>query len=191
LGGSEIIDTDIASCLYCGMMTDTGCFSFNSSQPETFLILANLLKSGIDKDTIFSNVYENYSLDRTNLLGYCLNEKMIVKEEYHTAIIALNQKELKQFNHQPGDTEGFVNLPFSIKNIVFTVFMMEKKDHIKMSFRSKNSFEVNTFSEKHFNGGGHKNAAGGKSFASLDETIKKLENLLPQYNDELRNAILP
>lgn len=190
IGQNEIIDKDIATCLYCGIMTDTGCFSFNSSQPDTYKIISNLLKSGIDKDAIFSKVYENYSINRMHLMGFCLNEKMLVMEEFHTAIISLMQEELERFNHQPGDTEGFVNLPFSIKNIVFSILLIEKNDHIKMSFRSKNTFAANAFSEKYFNGGGHKNAAGGKSFASMADTIQKLVNLLPQYKNDLDDAIL-
>ena len=185
----EILNTNVAECLYCGIMTDTGGFSFNSSQPGTYHIVSNLLKSGINKDAIFSKVYENYSMERMHLMGYCLNEKMVVKDEFHTAFIALTQPELEKFKHQPGDTEGFVNLPFSIRNIVFSILLIEKKDHIKLSFRSKNSFPANDFSKQHFNGGGHKNAAGGKSFSSMAETIEKLLNLLPQYKNELDNAI--
>ena len=185
----ETIETNVAECLYCGIMTDTGCFSFNSSQPRTYRIISNLLKSGINKDAIFSKVYENYSINRMSLMGYCLNEKMVVKEEFHTAFITLTKAELEKFKHQPGDTEGFVNLPFSIKNIVFSILLIEKNDHIKLSFRSKNTFPANVFSEKHFNGGGHQNAAGGKSFAGMAETIEKLLNLLPQYKNELDNAL--
>jgi phosphoesterase RecJ-like protein len=184
-GHHDLIDKNIAECLYVGIMTDTGCFNYNSSNPETYIAVADLLEKGIDKDRIFSLVYDNYSADRMRLLGFSLNKKMVVLPEYRTAYIALSREELARYNHVTGDTEGFVNLPFSIKGILVTALFLEKEDYIKISFRSRGDFEINKFSEKHFNGGGHKNAAGGEAYMSLEETIKTFVNLLPLYKKYL------
>lgn len=181
----HLIDKTIAECLFTGIMTDTGCFSFSSSQPGTYLVVADLLKKGIDKDRIYMLVYEKYSSDRMRLLGYSMDNKMVVLPEYRTAYISLTEDELKKYNNVIGDTEGFVNYMFSIKGIRLTALFIEKEDHIKISFRSRGNFYINKFSEKHFNGGGHKNAAGGESFISLENTIDKFVNLLPAYSKEL------
>ncbi len=183
----HLIDKTIAECLFTGIMTDTGCFSFSSSQPETYLVVAELLKMGIDKDRIYTLVYDNYSFDRMRLLGYSLNNKMVFLPEYRTAYISLTDDELRKFNHVTGDTEGFVNYLFTIKGIRLTALFIEKEDHIKISFRSRGNFQVNKFSGQHFNGGGHKNAAGGESFLSLKQTIEKFVNLLPGYSKELQD----
>jgi phosphoesterase RecJ-like protein len=184
-GHQELIDRKIAECLFVGIMTDTGCFSYNSSTPETYHIVADLLERGIEKDEIYRLVYDNYSADRMRLLGFSLNEKMVLIPEYRTAYIALTHEELARFKHVTGDTEGFVNFPFSIKGIILTALFLEKEDYIKISFRSRGEFEINKFSQKHFNGGGHKNAAGGEAYTSLKETIKTFENLLPLYKKYL------
>lgn len=185
MGDVDLIDTLIASCLYVGMMTDTGCFSFNSSQPRTFEVVEELLLRGIDKDRIFSLVYDNYSEDRMRLLGYSLEKKLVVLPEHRTAYISLTRDELNRFNHAKGDTEGFVNYPFSVSNIRVSALFIERNDHIKISFRSKGNFPINALAEQFFNGGGHKNAAGGESYEDLAETIKKFENLIGQYSDEI------
>lgn len=189
LGDVELIDTPIATCLYVGMMTDTGCFSFNSSRPRTFEIVGELLLRGLDKDRTFSLVYDNYSLDRMRLLGYSLEQKLVVLPEHRTAYISLTRDELNRFNHAKGDTEGFVNYPFSVSNIRISALFIERKDHIKISFRSKGDFPINSLAAKFFNGGGHKNAAGGESYEELAATVKKFENLIGQYSDEI-NRIL-
>jgi phosphoesterase RecJ-like protein len=184
-GHAERLNKKISECFFVGIMTDTGCFNYNSSDPETYRAVADLLEHGIDKDDIYNKVYDNYSTDRMRLLGFSLDEKMIVIPEYRTAYIALNKQELAQYNHVTGDTEGFVNMPFSIKGIKVTALFLEKEDYIKISFRSRGKFEINKFSEKHFNGGGHKNAAGGESYTSLDETVKTFVDLLPLYRNDL------
>lgn len=171
--------------LYTGILTDTGSFSFNSSNPNTFRTIAELLGYGIDKDKIYSNVYDNYSEDRMRLLGYSLYSKMKVSREYQTAYIYLDKKELEDFNFKIGDTEGFVNYPFSIKGIRFTALFLEKKEHVKISFRSKGNFSCNEFARNHFDGGGHKNAAGGESKLPLEKTMNKFLNKLPDYKDQL------
>jgi phosphoesterase RecJ-like protein len=185
LGDVDMIDTVISECLYVGIMTDTGCFSFNSSLPRTYEIVGELLLRGIDKDRIYSLVYDNYSVDRMRLLGYSLEQKMTVLPEHRTAYIALTQEELDKFNHATGDTEGFVNYPFSISDIRVAALFIEKDDHIKISFRSKGDFKINKFAQQFFNGGGHKNAAGGESHTDLTDTMMKFEELIGQYSDEI------
>ena len=177
----DLIDKDIATNLYVAIMTDTGNFSYASSYPEIFHIVGDLLKYDIEKNRIFSRVYDSYSEDRMRLLGYCIQKKMVVLHRYHAAYISITDKELKQFNHRKGDTEGFVNVPFSVKGVKFTVLFVEKKDRIKVSFRSRGKFPVNRIAAEHYHGGGHINAAGGDSFLSMEETLTRFESLLPAY----------
>lgn len=183
--GLGYIDKDVAACLYCGIMTDTGSFSYSSSNPDTFKVASELLNFGINKDFIHSQVYDNYSAERMKLFGYCLNEKMVVLKEYKTAYICLTREEQKKYKFVIGDDEGFVNAPLSIKGIVFAAYFVERYKHIKISFRSRGKFNVNEFSRKHFNGGGHVNAAGGKTEISLEETVKNFLKLLPQYKSKI------
>jgi len=185
LGGEEAISKTVAACLYTGIMTDTGSFSYNSSLPDTYYVVSKLIERGIDKDKIYWKVYDKYSPDRMRLLGYCLYQKLQVFTEFCAAYISISLDELQQFNYRSGDSEGFVNYPLSIKGVMFSVIFIERVDHIKISFRSKGDFPANTFAANHFNGGGHKNAAGGYSDLSLDETLEKFENLLPEYKKQL------
>jgi phosphoesterase RecJ-like protein len=181
----SVIDFDIATCLYTGIMTDTGCFCYGSADAETFTVAAELIGYGIDRDKISGNIYDNYSEDRMKLMGYCLNEKMQVFPEYRTALISLSLQEQQRYHFEVGDSEGFVNLPLSIKGIRFTAFFLEKDDKIKISFRSKGNFSTNNFSKKHFKGGGHVNAAGGEMKKTLEETVDIFKNLLPLYKEKL------
>ena len=185
LGGKQQIDNDIATCLYVAIITDTGNFRYSSSYPGVFHIVGELMHYGIEKDKIFTNVYDSYSENRMKLMGYCMLDKMVIHKEYGTAYISITQEELDRFDHQIGDTEGFVNIPFSIAGIKFTALFIEKKGHVKISLRSKGTFSVSAFSEAHFNGGGHVNAAGGQETGSLSDTVSKFESLLPQYEDTL------
>lgn len=180
LGFQSYLDSSAAEALYTGIMTDTGGFSHNTSQ-NTFEVVSEILKYDIDIDRIQSAVFHNFSADRMKLLGYCLNEKMQVFPEYRAAFIAISKAELEQFNFVPGDTEGFVNYPLSINNIVFSALFIEKENFVKASFRSKGDFPANAFSSEHFKGGGHLNAAGGESELNFSETIEKFTQLLPQY----------
>lgn len=179
------INKDIAECLYTGIMTDTGSFSYNSSSPDTYYIVSKLIEEGIDKDKIYWKVYDNYSIDRMRLLGYCLNQKLKVFPEYAAAYISITKAELEKYNYEPGDSEGFVNYPLSIKGIVFSVIFIEHEEHIKISFRSKGKFYANHFAMKHFNGGGHRNAAGGYSEKSLNETLRIFEQKIQDYKEDL------
>ena len=185
LDGQDIVDKRIAECLYAGIMTDTGCFSFNSSNPGTFGLVGELLQKGLDKDRIFSLVYDNYSIDRMRLLGFSLKEKMVVISELRTAYISLSTEELIQFNHRTGDTEGFVNYPFNIGDVRVSALFLEREDHIKISFRSKGNFKINQFAAKYFNGGGHMNAAGGEYHDSLENTLRHFEEMIVKYADEI------
>jgi phosphoesterase RecJ-like protein len=186
LDGTGFLDKDIATCLYVAIMTDTGNFRYGSSYAEIFNIAGDLVTAGIDKDQIFTNVYDSYSEARMKLMGYCMSEKMVVLPEYHAAYISLTREELKRFDHQVGDTEGFVNIPFSIKGILVTALFIEKRDHVKISFRSKGDFSVDQLASKYFRGGGHINAAGGEYDLPLDKTIKKFESVLAEHKDELQ-----
>lgn len=186
LGGKKLIDKNIASCIYTGIMTDTGSFRFDSVTSITHQILADLLSTGIKPSDIHSAIYDTYSESRVKLLGYCLTEKMVVLPEYQAAYMALTEKELQRFNNQKGDTEGIVNYPFSIKGITFCAFFSEGEGKIKISFRSKGKFDVNQFARKYFNGGGHINAAGGKGNSTdMQTTVNEFLALLPKYKKEI------
>lgn len=185
IGAAESIDKDIASCLYVAIITDTGNFRYGSSYAEIFSIAGELMKYGINKNEIYSNIYDSYSENRMKLMGYCMSEKMVVLKEYNTAYISIKREELKRFNHQIGDTEGFVNIPFTIKDIKVCALFIEKKNHVKISLRSKGSFSVDKLAFRYFNGGGHINAAGGESDLSLEKTIKKFESLIAKHADEI------
>ncbi|HFS66918.1 MAG TPA: bifunctional oligoribonuclease/PAP phosphatase NrnA [Flavobacteriia bacterium] len=189
LGDSDKVNKEIATCIYTGIMTDTGSFRFPSTTPKTHRIVANLLEKGADNAKIYNNVMDNNSLDRMKLLSKALDNLVLLKE-YKTAYITLSQKELNRFNFEKGDTEGFVNYALSIKDVVFAVIFIEDKQQgiIKMSFRSKGSFSVNEFARAHFNGGGHTNAAGGRSEISLKETVNKFLEILPSYKNNLLHS---
>jgi phosphoesterase RecJ-like protein len=185
LAFQHLIDHDIASCLYTGIMTDTGCFSYNSSNRRTWETVAELLDYGIDKDKIYSLIYDNFSTHRMRLLGFSLNEKLEVFPEYKTGIISLSKQDMLRYHFEVGDSEGFVNYPLSISGIHFSALFIEKDDHVKISFRSKGKFAVNEFSRKNFNGGGHKNASGGESYTNLEEAVRHFKHLLPVYKEKL------
>jgi phosphoesterase RecJ-like protein len=187
LGWCEYLDKDAAEALFTGLSTDTGSFSYNASSPDMYEVVSRLLEKGVEKDRIHDLIYNNFSADRMRLLGYSLDQKMKVFPEYHAAYIALSREELNRYNFVPGDTEGFVNYPLSIKGVIFTALFTEKEDLVKISFRSKGGFPTNEFSTLHFNGGGHINASGGESRLSLAETLKKFEELLPEFAAMLKD----
>jgi len=185
LGDFSKINLACAECIYTGMMTDTGGFTYNSNKPEIYTIINELIKLGVDKDDIYRKVFNNYSADRMRLMGYALFSKMKIYPEYKAALITLTLRELQEFNFQNGDAEGLVNLPLSIDGVVFSVFMREDTDKIKISLRSQGTFPANKVSSDLFNGGGHLNAAGGESYISMQESVKKFEEALPNYKDFL------
>ena len=185
MGFFEDINRECAESIYAGMMTDTGAFTYNSNSEQIYYIISELLKKGIDKDAIYSKVYNTHTVDRVRLMGYLTYEKMKVFKEYNTVLLTLSQEEQRQFNIKKGDTEGFVNIPLSIEGIVFSIFIREDKDFVKISFRSKGNFPCNQFASAHFGGGGHKNASGGEFYGSLEDAIALFEAVLPQYKDLL------
>ena len=182
---SEYIDKNIATCIYTGMMTDTGAFTYNSNSSEIYVVISELLKYGINKDEIYDKVNNTFSECRERLMGYTINEKMRVYPEYCAAMISLTKEELDKYNFKKGDSEGFVNIPLAIKDIVFSVFFREDSEYIKVSLRSKGDFPANKVSENHFNGGGHKNAAGGEFWGTMEEAIQLFESVLPEYKKYL------
>jgi phosphoesterase RecJ-like protein len=179
LGEKNLLDKTIATCLYTGIMTDSGSFRFPSTTSTTHRIAADLIDLGINNSEIHNLVFDDNSFNRLQLLGRAL-QNMKVFPEYKSAYTTLSQSELDEFHYKKGDTEGFVNYGLTIKGINFAAIFIENRDEnsIKASFRSQGTFDVNQFSRENFNGGGHINAAGGKSTLSMEETIKKFENLL-------------
>jgi len=180
------INSDIATCLYTGIMTDTGSFRFPSTTSTTHRIVADLIDKGAENAKIHNNVYDTNSFGSLQLLGRALSN-MVIVEKLKTAYITLSQDELDEFNFQKGDTEGIVNYALSLKGVIFAVIFIEDVDQqiIKISFRSKGAFSVNKFARSYFDGGGHDNAAGGRSTISLDATISKFLKILPTYKNEL------
>ncbi|TWO32540.1 bifunctional oligoribonuclease/PAP phosphatase NrnA [Seonamhaeicola sediminis] len=188
LGDLDLIDTDIATCLYAGIMTDTGSFRFSSTTSKTHRIVANLIEKGANNAEIHNNVYDTNSYNKLQLLGCALNNLKVISES-RTAYITLSQDELNQYKYTKGDTEGVVNYGLSLEGIVLAAIFIEDKQEgiIKISLRSKGNFSVNDMSRSHFNGGGHINAAGGKSYSSLKDTVEKFISILPTYNKALNN----
>ena len=188
-GDKEVIDSNIANNLYAGIMTDTGNFRHPSTTRKVFQICAELVGLGADTSKVAREIYDSNSIDRIRLLGFTLNERLRFIPEYQTAYIYLKQQDLKDFHARTGDTEGFVNYALSLKGVTFAALFSDKGDIVKMSFRSVGDFSVNDFAREHFEGGGHKNAAGGKSNLTLEETISKFEDLLGQYAHQLTTKI--
>ena len=175
---NHLIDTDISECLYTGILTDTGSFKYSSTTSNTHKIISDLIERGVNHSRIHDLIYDNSTIDKMRLLGYCLNKKLQIYEENNSAIISLNHEELKRFNFKKGDTEGIINYALAIKGIIFAAFIVEKDGIVKLSLRSKGNFKVNEIAKKYFNGGGHINASGGVSQLSVKETIKKLEKII-------------
>lgn len=175
-----------AECIYTGMMTDTGGFTFNSNDAEIFQIISLLLRKGIDKDAIYAKVYNNMSESRFRLLGFTLMHRMKIYPELHSALIYLSKEDQKQFDISKGDTEGFVNYPLGIKDIIFSTFIREDDNLVKMSFRSQNRFPCNEFAANHFGGGGHLNASGGEFYGELSDAIEHFEKNLVNYAEKLK-----
>jgi phosphoesterase RecJ-like protein len=169
--GVEAITKEMAELLYVGMMTDTGNFAFSHLTPELFRAVAVLLERGISIPDIHNSVYNAYTAGRARLFGYVINRKMELIHGGRVAYMSLNEQEMRRFGFQQGDSEGFVNYPLTIKKMKMTAMFIEQNGFIRISMRSRGNVDVNLFARKYFNGGGHKNAAGGKSFVSMEETI--------------------
>ncbi len=182
------IDKDIATCLYTGILTDTGSFRFPATTSQTHRVAASLLDKGVEHAKIYNKIYEN-SVSRLQLLGRALSN-MVVLPKYKTAYITLSNSELQKFNYKKGDTEGFVNYALSLNDVNFAAIFIEdrKQGIIKISFRSIGDFNVNEVSREYFNGGGHINAAGGRTEMSLEKTIPYFLSILPEYEEKLNNT---
>ena len=187
LGNFSDITKEAAECIYTGMMTDTGGFTYNSNDREIYLIIGELLSKGIDKDEIYRNVFNTHSEGRLRLIGYVLYEKMQVFPQFNAALITLTREEQKKFQYKKGDTEGFVNMPLSMKGICFSVFLREdtEKDMIKVSLRSVGTFPCNEVAAEFFGGGGHLNASGGEFYGPMEEAVALFKQALVKYEDLL------
>ncbi len=184
-GMEDRIDVDAASCLYTGIVTDTGSFRFSNTGSETLRIAAKLMDKGINHVQIFDSVFDSFTENRVKFIGYAISQKMEVLREFNTALITINSEELKTYQIVTGDTEGLVNYGLSIEGIKFAALIIDRGKIVKMSFRSKGNFASNQFAMQHFNGGGHFYAAGGSSDVGLAETVEKFKKTLLIYKAQL------
>lgn len=182
IGILQHLDKKIAQCLYTGLMTDTGSFKYDSVTSKTLRIAAHLLEFKINHTQIQQNVFDTYSYDRLKLIGYALSEKLQYLQNYNAAYIALSQEELKRFNFKKGDTEGLVNTALSIKDVSISALFTETDKMVRISLRSKGNVDVNIIARRYFNGGGHKNAAGGQMNVPLDEVISIFQKALKEIH---------
>ncbi|MBC7916082.1 MAG: bifunctional oligoribonuclease/PAP phosphatase NrnA [Pyrinomonadaceae bacterium] len=182
---SDLINKDVATCLYTGIMTDSGSFRFPTTTPQVHLIVADLITRGAENAKIHQLVYDNFSESRLRFLGYCLLNKLEVFEEYNAALISVSKAELEKYNIETGDTEGLVNYALTINGIKLAALIVERPDRIKLSLRSTGDFPANEICKKYFNGGGHRNAAGGVSDKTLKEVISEFKSILPDYKSLL------
>lgn len=183
MGGYDQLGKAACECIYAGMMTDTGCFSYGPCTQEVYLIISMLMQKEINKDRIYNKVFNNYSEGRLRLMGYVLYEKLRVFPDYHAALITLSREEMARFDFNKGDSEGLVNIPLQMKGIYFSAFLREdtEKDLIRVSLRSQGTFACNKFAAQYFNGGGHLNASGGQYNGTLEEAIEIFEKALEEF----------
>ena len=182
------LTTDIATCIYTGLMTDTGNFSYNSARCEIYEIVAELVRAGVEKEKVYDAVFNQYSTDRMRLTGYALYRKMRIYPEHHLALITLDANELDRFHYQPGDCEGLVNMPLQIGDVYYSVCMREErakpgtpKSRIRISFRSQGDRPVNIWASEVFHGGGHMNASGGELFGTIEQAVALFEKTYKKY----------
>ena len=188
-GAFDALKKHFAIPIYCGMMTDTGGFTFNSNNPEIFFIISQLLTKGIDKDRIYRNVYHNFSEDRLRLMGYVMLEKLVVDPQRHASYYALTRKDLKRFHFVKGDAEGLVNMPLQIKGHKLSISLREDTERdnlIWVSLRSVDQFPCNKMAEEFFNGGGHLNASGGRLNCTMNEAEKIAQQAILHYESLLK-----
>ena len=185
LGDKDLIDAEIAEALYAGIMTDTGSFRHSNTTQNVHQVTANLIALGADTHKVSKLIYDSNSMDRVKFTGFAISERLVVLEEYNTAYMAISEQDLQRFNSKTGDTEGLVNYALSIKGIVLAALIIDRGEVIKISFRSVGSFPANQLAQENFEGGGHLNAAGGKSHLTLQETVEKFVKLLPTYQKQL------
>lgn len=186
-GHHDLLDTQIANCLYAGVMTDTGSFRFASTTASTHLMIADLKETGLQHHLIHENLFDTFLENRLRFFGHVLLNRMDVDYEMNTVLIAIPKSDLLKFDIKTGDTEGLVNYPLSMQGIKMAAIVIDRDEERKWSFRSKGDVDVNTFARKYFEGGGHKNAAGGRSAASLEDTAAYFKKVLPAMSDVLKN----
>jgi bifunctional oligoribonuclease and PAP phosphatase NrnA len=185
LDEKEFINKDVATCLYTGIMTDSGSFRFPTVTSDLHRIVADLIDLGAENWRIHQQVYDNATEGRLKFLGYCLSNKLEVLREYNTAIISVSQDDINKFDIQTGETEGVVNYALSINGVKLAAFIVQRKDKVKLSLRSTGDFPANEICKKYFGGGGHRNAAGGQSEQPLEEVLEKFKSILPEYKNLL------
>ena len=189
LGLFEELGKHFAVPVYCGMMTDTGGFTFNSNDPDVFFIISQLLTKHINKDKIYRNVYHNYSEHRLRMVGFVLCNRLVVDEKRHAAYYTLTRDDLKQFHFVKGDAEGLVNMPLQIKGLKLSISLREDTERdnlVWVSLRSVDAFPCNKVAEQFFNGGGHLNASGGRVYGSIDDAVQVVKEALQTYEEELK-----
>ena len=189
LGGFDELTKHFATPIYCGMMTDTGGFTYNSSAPAIYYIISQLLTKGINKDRIYRNVYHNFSEDRLRLTGFVMLERLVVDNERHASFYALRREDLKRFHFVKGDAEGLVNMPLQIKGHKLSISLREDTDKpnlVWVSLRSVDDFPCNKMAADFFNGGGHLNASGGRLYCSIDEAVKVAQQAILAYEQLLK-----
>lgn len=186
--GTEFSDNDFITAVYVGIITDTGNFEHGYYTGDTMRTVGHLLDRGVDKEKIHDHIFSNFSADRIRLKGFSLHSRMVVHQDLHTAYIWLTKEDLDRFRHVKGDTEGFANVLLTMQGIVLSVLFVERSGFVKMSLRSKGSFNANMLSRKCFNGGGHRNAAGGEMKGTIHEVVNHFENTLPDFRKELEEA---
>jgi phosphoesterase RecJ-like protein len=185
-GHEKEIDETIAQCLYAGVMADTGSFRFPSAQASVHAMVANLKKRGLQHTPVHEAIYDNFLENRLRFIGHVLLNCMDVSYDYNTALIAITKKDLLRYHIRTGDTEGLVNYPLSIQGIKLAALVIDRDEERKWSFRSKGNFDVNTFARKHFQGGGHYNASGGRSLDSLEQTVAHFKTVIKEYHSQLQ-----
>lgn len=188
MGDQHLLDKEIAECIYTGIITDTGSFSYACNYVNLYITISELFRLGIDGEHVHRLIYDTYSENRLRLLGFSISDQLVVLPEYHTAFISLSKQDLEKFNYQIGDTEGIVNYALSIKNINLAALFMERDGIVKVSFRSKGNFSVNKLASECFGGGGHRNAAGANCYTSIEDAIAKFKDLLPSFQSLLKSV---
>lgn len=188
-GDTNLIDKEIAEAIYTGIVTDTGSFSFAANNKKTYLVTAQLIEKGVDAEQVHRLIYDTFSEDRLRLLGHAISNNMLVWDELHTALIFLTKEDLINYNYHVGDIEGVVNYPLMMDKINMSILLTERDNQIRLSFRSKGEFSVNQLARDHFNGGGHRNAAGGRSNTNMQESINTIKDVLVNYKEALNYQI--
>ena len=185
-GHKDKLNKEIAECLYTGVMTDTGSFRFPATKASVHRMIADLKDIGLEHTRVHDNIYDNFLENRLRFIGYALVNRLEVLYEYNTALMYITRADLQRYNIKTGDTEGLVNYLLTIQGIRFGALVIDRDGERKWSFRSKGSFDVNSFARKHFNGGGHVNAAGGGSYDSLEANVASFKEIIKEYQNQLQ-----